>query len=148
MGTAGLCCFPAKGVGVAVQEQANWQMRGLDVLAGLSVAGLLVAGLLVPGAVAYAGIAGLAPARALIAGVVGGLVYAMVGRSRFAVVSATSSSASILAAALDSMAIAPQAAVAIGAGALAQWVIGAGRAGGICRRPEHYRLPADPGARA
>ncbi|WP_353228617.1 SulP family inorganic anion transporter [Novosphingobium sp.] len=87
---------------MAVQEQATWQTRGLDLLAGLSVAGLLV-----PEAVAYAGIAGLAPGRALMAGVVGGLVYAMVGRSRFAVVSATSSSASILAAALGSMAVAP-----------------------------------------
>jgi MFS superfamily sulfate permease-like transporter len=70
-----------------------------DVLAGMAVAGLLV-----PEAVAYAGIAGLAPGRALIAGVVGGLVYALVGRSRFAVVSATSSSASILAAALGTLA--------------------------------------------
>ena len=89
-------------------------MRGLDVLAGLSVAGLLV-----PEAVAYAGIAGLAPGRALVAGVVGGLVYAVVGRSRFAVVSATSSSASILAAALGSMAAAPLPGVAQSTDALA-----------------------------
>ena len=74
-----------------------------DILAGLSVAGLLV-----PEAVAYAGIAGLAPGRALIAGVAGGLVYAAVGRSRLAVVSATSSSASILAAALGSLVAVPQ----------------------------------------
>jgi MFS superfamily sulfate permease-like transporter len=84
------------------------------VLAGLSVAGLLV-----PEAVAYAGIAGLAPGRALIAGVVGGLVYVAVGRSRFAVVSATSSSASILAAALGSLAAAPQLPGAVDADALA-----------------------------
>jgi MFS superfamily sulfate permease-like transporter len=82
---------------------ATWQARSGDLLSGLSVAGLLV-----PEAVAYAGIAGLAPGRALIAGVVGGLIYALVGRSRFAVVSATSSSASILAAALGSLAAAPQ----------------------------------------
>ncbi len=84
-------------------DAAAWRDKSFDLLAGLSVAGLLV-----PEAVAYAGIAGLAPGRALIAGVVGGLVYAMVGRSRFAVVSATSSSASILAAALGSLAAAPQ----------------------------------------
>ncbi len=82
----------------------GWRARLLDVLAGLSVAGLLV-----PEAVAYAGIAGLAPGRALVAGVIGGLVYALVGRSRFAVVSATSSSASILAAALGGLVAAPQA---------------------------------------
>lgn len=75
----------------------------IDIMAGLSVAGLLV-----PEAVAYAGIAGLAPGRALIAGVAGGLVYALVGRSRLAVVSATSSSASILAAALGSLIALPE----------------------------------------
>lgn len=83
-------------------------IAGRKIPAGDILAGLAVAGLLVPEAVAYAGIAGLAPGRALIAGVIGGLVYAVVGRSRFAVLSATSSSASILAAALGSMAIAPQ----------------------------------------
>jgi len=81
---------------------------GRTIAVGDILAGLAVAGLLVPEAVAYAGIAGLAPGRALIAGVVGGLVYAVVGRSRFAVLSATSSSASILAAALGSLALAPQ----------------------------------------
>jgi MFS superfamily sulfate permease-like transporter len=60
-----------------------------------------------PEAVAYAGIAGLAPGRALIAAVAGGLVYTLIGRSRFAVVSATSSSASILAASLGSLAATP-----------------------------------------
>lgn len=99
---------------MGLSEPAPWQTRGLDLLAGLSVAGLLV-----PEAVAYAGIAGLAPGRALIAGVVGGLVYAVVGRSRFAVVSATSSSASILAAALGSMAAAPLPGVAQSNDALA-----------------------------
>ena len=95
-------------------ETGPWQARSADLLAGLSVAGLLV-----PEAVAYAGIAGLAPGRALIAGVAGGLVYALVGRSRFAVVSATSSSASILAAALGSLAAAPQLIGNIGHDALA-----------------------------
>lgn len=69
-----------------------------DLIAGISVAGLLL-----PEAVAYASIAGLPPERAILAGIVGGLVYAAVGRSRFAIVSATSSSAAILAAILAGM---------------------------------------------
>ena len=68
---------------------------GRDVVAGLSVAGLLL-----PEAVAYATIAGLPPGRAIYAAVAGSFVYALVGRSRFAVVSATSSSAAILSAML------------------------------------------------
>lgn len=70
-----------------------------DLLAGLSVAGLMV-----PEAVAYAAIAGLAPGRALVAGIAGGLAYAALGRSRFAIVSPTSSSAVILAAAVGTLA--------------------------------------------
>lgn len=66
-----------------------------DVLAGISVAGLML-----PEAVAYAGIAGLPPHRAILAGIAGCLVYAIFGRSRFAIVSPTSSSAAILAATL------------------------------------------------
>jgi MFS superfamily sulfate permease-like transporter len=64
------------------------------------IAGLCVAGLMLPEAVAYAGIAGLAPAHAIFAGIVGCLIYPLLGRSRFAIVSATSSSAAILAATL------------------------------------------------
>ncbi|WP_342250752.1 SulP family inorganic anion transporter [Sphingomonas sp. OTU376] len=64
------------------------------------VAGLAVAGLMLPEAVAYAGIAGMAPGHAILAALVGTLVYALAGRSRFAIVSATSSSAAILAASL------------------------------------------------
>jgi len=64
------------------------------------VAGLSVAGLMLPEAVAYAGIAGLGAGRAVLAAIIGCLVYATVGRSRFAIVSPTSSSAAILAAAL------------------------------------------------
>ena len=71
------------------------QFKPRDVLTGMSVAGLML-----PEAVAYAGIAGLAPGRALAAGIAGGLAYALVGRSRFAVLSPTSSSAAILAAAI------------------------------------------------
>lgn len=70
-------------------------MRARDWVAGLSVAGLMF-----PEAVAYAGIAGLAPQRAVSAAIAGCLVYAIVGRSRFAIVSPTSSSAAILAAML------------------------------------------------
>ncbi len=69
-----------------------------DVLAGLAVAGLIL-----PEGVAYAGIAGLPPGRALAAGIAGGLAYLAVGRSRFAVLSPTSSSAAILAAALATL---------------------------------------------
>ena len=60
------------------------------------IAGVCVAGLMLPEAVAYAGIAGLPPQRAVLAAIAGSLIYALAGRSRFAVVSATSSSAAIL----------------------------------------------------
>jgi hypothetical protein len=73
-------------------------MRRPDLIAGLSVAGLML-----PEAVAYAGIAGLPPQRAIFAAIAGCLVYATVGRSRFAIVSATSSSAAILAATLAAL---------------------------------------------
>jgi SulP family sulfate permease len=67
--------------------------RGADVLAGLSIAGLLL-----PEAVAYSGIAGLPPQAGVIALFVGLLCYGLLGRSRYAIVSATSSSAAVLAA--------------------------------------------------
>ncbi|HEX7820607.1 MAG TPA: SulP family inorganic anion transporter [Sphingobium sp.] len=73
-------------------------MRRQDVIAGISVAGLML-----PEAVAYAGIAGLPPQRAIFGAVIGCLVYGLVGRSRFAIVSPTSSSAAILAALLASL---------------------------------------------
>jgi MFS superfamily sulfate permease-like transporter len=69
-----------------------------DVLTGLAVAGLML-----PEGIAYAQIAGLAAGRALIAAVAGGLAYALIGNSRFAVVSPTSSAAAILAASLASL---------------------------------------------
>ncbi|MEO0031426.1 MAG: hypothetical protein RIS94_1184 [Pseudomonadota bacterium] len=71
---------------------------GRDLIAGLAVAGVML-----PEGVAYAGIAGLAPGRALVAGIAAGLVYALIGRSRFAVIAPTSSSAAILGAALAAM---------------------------------------------
>ncbi|HMN72213.1 MAG TPA: SulP family inorganic anion transporter [Rhodoblastus sp.] len=70
-----------------------------DLIAGLSVAGLLL-----PEAVAYSSIAGLAPQHGLFAAVAGLLAYAALGRSRFAIVSPTSSSAAILAASAASVA--------------------------------------------
>lgn len=71
------------------------------------VAGLAVAGLLLPEAVAYASIAGLPP-QAGVVGLLAGLsCYGLLGRSRFAIVSATSSSAAVLAAASASLAADP-----------------------------------------
>ncbi|WP_459572801.1 SulP family inorganic anion transporter [Cupriavidus sp. 8B] len=63
------------------------------------VAGLAIAGLLLPEAVAYSGIAGLPPQAGVIALFAGLLVYGLLGSSRFAIVSATSSSAAVLLAA-------------------------------------------------
>jgi MFS superfamily sulfate permease-like transporter len=64
-----------------------------------AVTGLSVAGLLLPEAVAYSGLANLPPQAGVI-GLFAGLVcYALVGRSRYAIVTATSSSAAVLAAA-------------------------------------------------
>ena len=67
------------------------------------VAGLCVAGLLLPEAVAYAGLAHLPVAHALVAMVAGLAVYALFGGSRFAVVAPTSSTASLSAAAAWSL---------------------------------------------
>ncbi|MBS0458400.1 MAG: SulP family inorganic anion transporter [Proteobacteria bacterium] len=67
--------------------------RRADVLAGLSIAGLLLTS-----SVAYADIAGL-PAQAGVVGLLIGMAcYGLVGRSRFAIVSPTSSAALVLAA--------------------------------------------------
>ena len=70
---------------------------------GSVVAGVSVAGLLVPEAIAYAGIAGLAPQHAVVASVAGLLAYACIGSSRYAIVTPTSSSAAILAAAVATL---------------------------------------------
>ncbi|NVO04878.1 MAG: SulP family inorganic anion transporter [Rhodoferax sp.] len=67
------------------------------------VAGLCVAGLLLPEAVAYAGLAHLPVGHALTAVVMGLAVYALFGGSRFAIVSPTSSTATLAAAAAVSM---------------------------------------------
>ncbi|MDF2385595.1 SulP family inorganic anion transporter [Nostoc ellipsosporum NOK] len=76
--------------------------NGLKIRADI-VAGLAVSGLMLPEAVAYATIAGVGPGHAILAAIVGTLVYALAGRSRFAIVSATSSSAAILAASLATL---------------------------------------------
>lgn len=68
--------------------------RSADLLAGLSIAGLLL-----PEAVAYSSIAGLPPQAGVIALLAGLVCYGVIGRSRYAIVSATSSSAAVLAAA-------------------------------------------------
>ena len=72
---------------------------GADWVAGLSIAGLLL-----PEAVAYSSIAGLPPQSGVIALFAGLLVYGLIGTSRFAIVSATSSSAAVLLAATAAMA--------------------------------------------
>lgn len=64
-----------------------------------AVAGLCVAGLLLPEAVAYAGLAHVPVAHALVAVVVGLSIYGLLGGSRFAIVAPTSSSATLVAAA-------------------------------------------------
>ncbi|MBL0373743.1 SulP family inorganic anion transporter [Rhizobium sp. KVB221] len=58
---------------------------------------------MLPEAVAYSGIAGLPPERAILAAIAGCLAYAATGRSRFAIVSPTSSSAAILAASIGTL---------------------------------------------
>jgi MFS superfamily sulfate permease-like transporter len=84
-------------------------LRGGSVAASTStlvdlIAGVSMAGLLLPEAVAYSGIAGMPPQAGVLALFAGLLVYALIGRSRFAIVSATSSSAAVLGAATLSLA--------------------------------------------
>jgi MFS superfamily sulfate permease-like transporter len=80
----------------AVASETNMtKTLAADVLAGLSIAGLLL-----PEAVAYSGLANLPPQAGVIALFVGLVCYALIGRSRFAIVSATSSSAAVLASAM------------------------------------------------
>lgn len=67
------------------------------------VSGLCVAGLLLPEAVAYAGLAHVQVAHALTATIVGLAFYGLFGHSRFAIVTPTSSTAALAAAAVVSM---------------------------------------------
>jgi MFS superfamily sulfate permease-like transporter len=104
-----------------------------DLIAGVSMAGLLL-----PEAVAYSGIAGMPPQAGVLALFAGLLVYGLIGRSRFAIVSATSSSAAVLGAAMLSLAghdAVLRAALAAGlvlATGLAFLVAGSMRLGSIC----------------
>lgn len=75
-------------------NKPRWQ----DMIAGLSIAGLLL-----PEAVAYSSIANLPPQTGIMALFAGLLCYGLFGSSRFAIVSATSSSAAVLAAATASL---------------------------------------------
>ena len=111
--------------------------RPVDRLAD-AVAGVSMAGLLLPEAVAYAGIAGMPPQAGVLALFAGLVVYGLLGRSRFALVSATSSSAAVLGAATLSLAgndSALRAALAVGlvlATGLAFLAAGAFRLGSAC----------------
>src|SRR6266851_6727393 len=69
-----------------------------DALAGLSLAGLLL-----PEAVAYSGLANLPPQAGVIGLFAGLICYALIGRSRYAIVTATSSSAAVFAAATSAL---------------------------------------------
>jgi len=66
-----------------------------DLLGGISLSGLML-----PEAIAYSAIAGLPPSFGVSAAVIGPLGYSIVGRSRLAVVTATSGAAALLAAAI------------------------------------------------
>src|SRR5579871_2480382 len=79
--------------GMPAQSSASYM--GADVLAGLSIAGLLL-----PEAVAYSGLANLPPQAGVIALFAGLACYGLLGRSPYAIVTATSSSAAVLASAL------------------------------------------------
>src|SRR5579883_1705317 len=83
--------------GMPAQSSASYM--GADVLAGLSIAGLLL-----PEAVAYSGLASLPPQAGVIALFAGLICYGLLGHSRYAIVTATSSSAAVLAAATLSVA--------------------------------------------
>lgn len=80
-------------------DQGTRGRLGADLIAGISIAGLLL-----PEAVAYSGIASLPPQTGVIALFAGLLAYGVIGRSRFAVVAATSSSAAIVGATTASLA--------------------------------------------
>ena len=67
------------------------------------LAALSIAGLLLPEAVAYSGLANLPPQAGVIGLFAGLICYGLIGRSRFAIVSATSSSAAVMAAATTAM---------------------------------------------
>lgn len=69
------------------------------------VAGISLTGLMIPEGIAYSAIAGLPPSFGVSAAVIGPLGYSIVGRSRLAVVTATSGAAALLAASIANAAI-------------------------------------------
>ena len=69
------------------------------------VGGMSLSGLMIPEAIAYSAIAGLPPSFGVTAAIVGPLAYALVGRSRLAVVSATSGASALLAAGIANVAL-------------------------------------------
>lgn len=71
-----------------------------DVVAGLSIAGLLL-----PEAVAYSNLAGLSPQSGLVGLVLGLVLYGLIGHSRFAIVSVTSSSAAVMSSGLATLVV-------------------------------------------
>jgi high affinity sulfate transporter 1 len=104
----------------ATLRPAEGHVFGRDLLAGVVLAGLLV-----PQGLGYAGIAGVEVQRGLYAAAAGLLLYAALGTSRQLVVSPTSSSAAMLAAAVAPLAASDPgaygrlaAAVAVGTGLL------------------------------
>ena len=80
-------------------DSINSSSRLADVVAGISIAGLLL-----PEAVAYSSIGNLPPQAGVVALFSGLVCYGVLGRSRFAIVAATSSSAAVMAAATASLA--------------------------------------------
>ncbi len=106
-------CFGAKPVSVLSADGAHRLKTLPDADTGPSpqtnrlkdlLAGLSIAGLLLPEAVAYSSIAALPPQAGVIALFAGLVCYGLLGTSRYAIVSATSSSAAVLAAATASLA--------------------------------------------
>lgn len=81
------------------RQSSGSRTRWQDVIAGLSIAGLLL-----PEAIAYSSIGNLPPQTGVIALFAGLTCYGLFGSSRFAIVTATSSSAAVLAAATASIA--------------------------------------------
>lgn len=96
---------------------ADW-LRGYRsgaALRGDSLAALTAWALIVPECVAYAQIAGVPPQNAFYAAPVALLVYALLGRSRFLVIGATSAAAMLSAATVSSVSADPELAVGLSA---------------------------------
>jgi len=102
----------------------NRAASAADLLAGLSMAGILL-----PEAVAYAHLAGMPPQAGVIALLAGLVCYGLIGRSRFAIVAPTSSSAAVLASAMLALGVTGGMQRAAFASLL---VVGAGLAFAVC----------------